>query len=60
MANFPGAPPGQVAGMAAGGYAQQAGLAGLTNAQLAGLSAQQVCLYVKLACISKIKSSIWC
>ena len=39
MAALPGA--GQVAGMAAGGLAQQ-GLAGLTGAQLAGLSAQHV------------------
>ena len=43
MQTLPGAHPGPVAGMAAAaGYAQQAGLAGLTGAQLAGLSAQQV------------------
>ena len=55
MQALPGAHPGQVAGMPAGLAAQQAGLAGLTGAQLAGLSAQQVMIET----ILEIKCIVW-
>ena len=55
MQALPGAHPGQVAGMPAGLAAQQAGLAGLTGAQLAGLSAQQVMIKT----ILEIKCIVW-